>query len=58
MPKVRLDPGSAWNEHNRYEFLNKVWCQNVVFWPATMGQVNPVEFLAIFRHSKNRNLDR
>jgi hypothetical protein len=58
MPKVRVNPGSAWNRTNRYELMSKIWCQNVVFWPANMGAPNNLDFLAIYRHSENRPLDR
>jgi hypothetical protein len=58
MPKVRLKPNSAFNKNNRFEFLSKAWCQNVCFWPASMMEANPTEFLAIYRHSKNRILDK
>ena len=54
LPIVTKQPGYAWNKTNRYEFLSKVYTQNVVFWPWH----NKNELACIYRDSRTHLHDR
>jgi hypothetical protein len=60
IPRVQVGDSDL-NRNHRFWSLGKVWCQNVVFWPERMSARNDPgarDFLAIFRSSHNRVLDR
>jgi hypothetical protein len=58
MPRVKVDRKSAWNLEHRYEFADKINCQNVVFWPRRARMPTSADEVAIFRECRARPLER
>lgn len=58
VPRVKQNPDSAHNRYYGFTLANKFYAQNVVFWPEDLRKPMDDSYLAIYRGTQSRPLDR